>query len=195
MAVIDWNDTSWLENMFSQTSPYMSVQALARKIENNSGQWRKAYTKMRDIEVKRIKRAQAKGELMDVPLPPKLKELDNPVDLARAFKQTGKFLESKRSTAAGRREIAQQTVDALKESGIKNVEASNLKQFGKFMELFRKKYTINTPEGKKMLMDSNRAAEIYDEISERFTVKTNASAMSRAFNRYLRETGDEDLIL
>ena len=70
----------------------------------------------------------------------------------------------------------------------------NVDLFGVFMENFRRKYELDTPEGKRLLMDSDFALEAYDAISEKFTSKTNARSMSRMFNQYLRDEGREDLI-
>lgn len=196
MAKFNMNDPAGLAELFADVyEKQPSVQRLTEMMERNPAAWRKEYTRMRDIEVKRIKRAHAKGELLYIDLPPKLSEIQSSADLARAYKHTSKFLESPRATAAGRRDIAERTVESLNEAGYENVNTKNLKQFGDFMDFVRAKYTQNTPDGKKMLVGSDFAAEAFDKIREKFTSKTNKSAMSRAFNRYLRDTGNENLII
>lgn len=155
---------------------------------------RKQYTELRVIAQKRLKRG---GDaLRDVEEFAKLGELKNPADLAKEYLRVSKFLRSKKSTASGRKEIARATVKKLREQGIKNVDAENVDKFGEFMNLMMRRYEESTPEGKRLLFDSDKLMNIYDELVERgsITDNSNASSMGRAFNDYLRRTGNSDLI-
>ena len=158
---------------------------------------RAEYAELRKIAVKRIQRAQARGELANDAMPIKTKDIpqNDAGALAKAIRDVQRFLSSKRSTAAGRSEIRSKTVQTLKEIGFENVNERNAKLFGDYMEMWRRKYEQDTPDGRKMLFDSDKAVEIFDTISERFTNKTNVQSMSRMFNDYLRAEGQEDLIV
>lgn len=177
---------------------YESVQKIMRKINHKGvAEFRKEYSELRKIAVKRIKRAQEKGELLEEAFPIMTRDIakTDPSALAKAIHNVQKFLTSKRSTAAGRAEIKKKTVQTLRGYGYENINTGNVDLFTQFMELWRKKYETQTPQGRRMLFDSDFAVEIYDNISERFTTKTNASAMSRMFNDYLRANGLESEIV
>ena len=156
---------------------------------------RKEYARLRKIANKRIMRAQNAGDLLDVENFPETRGIDDTGDLAKALVAVKKFLESKQSTAAGRKEVARGRVEKLQKLGYENVTIDNEKLFNEFMEMWRVKYQMDTAQGRKLTMDSDFAAEIFDKISERFTNRTNKSSMSRYFNDYLRATGREDLIV
>lgn len=171
---------------------------------------RAEYTKMRDIARKRILRAQAKGKLLDVPIPPTLKEIDAFVKEAQqngtfqygnegqAVKSAGKaisrekeavkkFLKSEYSTEAGRRNIDRKRLEGYKKAGYTNVNESNEQKFAKFMKHMINKYTIETPEGKKLLHDSDTIAGFFDEMEEndRIHEKTRLSDLVKMFERWV----------
>ena len=176
-----------------------SVQALMRRLSRGKGEAipaaRKEYARLRKIANKRITRAQNAGDLLDVEAFPETRGINDTGDLAKALVSVKKFLESRESTAAGRKEITRERVEKLRAMGYETVSVDNAKLFKDFMEMWRIKYQLDTSAGRKLTMDSDFAAEIFDKISERFTNKTNKSAMSRYFNDYLRSTGNEDLIV
>ena len=155
---------------------------------------RAQYSELRSIAQKRIKRAG--GALDDIEMFAKSRELKNPADLAKEYLRLSKFLRSKRSTAEGRAQIQESTVKTLKKQGIKNVDKGNIDQFGEFMRLMMAKYEQDTPEGKKLLFDSDKLVDIFDELTEqgKITDNSNTSSMGRAFNDYLRRTGNSDMI-
>lgn len=176
-----------------------SVQALMRRLSRGKGEAipaaRKEYARLRKIANKRIMRAQNAGDLLDVEAFPETRGINDTGDFAKALVSVKKFLESRESTAAGRKEITRERVEKLQAMGYETVSVDNAKLFKDFMEMWRIKYQLDTSAGRKLTMDSDFAAEIFDKISERFTNKTNKSAMSRYFNDYLRSTGNEDLIV
>lgn len=174
-----------------------SAQTIARRIVNNpkrEAAARKEYQELRRVAIKRIQRARLEGDLLKEEIPLPSSALMDTVDLAKALSAVKKFLNSKRSTAAGRRDTRRKEVESIRGLGYEGVTERNVDLFNQFMELWERKYVQNTPEGKKMLMDSDYAAEIFDALSPKFSDKTNKSAMSRMFNDYLRGQGREDLI-
>lgn len=179
-----------------------TVQQIQRRLSGRNAAARQAearreYAELRKIATKRIKRAQAVGELLDEPLPIKTGDIpkNDAGALAKAIRSVQKFLGSKRSTAAGRAETRRKTVETMKQLGYENIDERNAKLFGDYMEMWRRKYEQDTPDGRRMLFDSDKAVEIFDEIAERFTDRTNSRSMSRMFNDYLRAQGREDLIV
>ena len=162
---------------------------------------RAEYTKMRDIARKRILRAQAKGKLFDVPIPPTLKEIDAFVKeaqqnsavqyagkaISREKEAVKKFLKSEYSTEAGRRNIDRKRFEGYKKAGYTNINESNEQKFAKFMKHMISKYTIETPDGKKLLHDSDTIAEFFDEMEEndRIHEKTRLSDLVRMFNKWV----------
>lgn len=174
-----------------------NVQKIARAIvRQGAREYRKEYTRIRKIARKRILRAQAGGELLGEEIPPTLKEIgDDSVNLAKAIRNVERFLKSPRSTAAGRKAIREKTVESLRESGYEGISESNVDLFEEYMSQWRRKYEQDVPEGRRLFFDSDFAVEIFDEIKDKFTSKTNASAISRAFNNWLRENGYESEIV
>ena len=174
-----------------------TAQNISRQIAKDKGmkQARAEYAELRKIANKRIQRAYADEQLKDVDLFPTTRDLGkDKVKFAKTYSMLTKFLTDKRSTAAGRAEISAKRANTLTELGYEGVTPDNSRLFDDFMENFRRKYEEETPQGKKLLMDSDFAIEAFDHISERFTGKTNARSMSRMFNEYLREQGRADLI-
>lgn len=177
----------------------VTVQKAARAISKRGGekQIRAEYSRLRKIANQRIARAQRTGELKDETLFDAAREIrkGDTERLAKAYSEVTKFLTSKRSTEYGRAEIRRKTAESLQKIGYEGISEKNVDLFGKFMENFRRKYETDTPEGKKLLMDSDFAVEAFDAISERFTSRTNSRAMSRYFNQYLRDDGLEEWIV
>lgn len=175
-----------------------TAQNISRQIAKDKGmkQARAEYAELRKIANKRIQRAHADEQLKDVDLFPTTRDLGkDKVKFAKIYSMLTKFLTDKRSTAAGRNAISVQRAETMQGLGYEGVTPNNARLFDEFMENFRRKYETETPDGKKLLMDSDFAVEAFDQISERFTRKTNARSMSRMFNEYLREQGREDLIV
>lgn len=164
-------------------------------------QLREEYTKQRDIAQKRIKRALAKGEtLEDIRAPwsevPKLREMKNDRDLARELSLLTRWNKSKYSTSKGRKAIRQKTAETMQKLGYEGVSEDNVNLFNRFMEQMRRRYEEDTPEGKVRFIGSDMLVEAFDALRERGKIneESNSSSIGRAFNDYLRETGNEDLI-
>lgn len=173
-----------------------SVQTIMREINRHGTKGIRAeYAELRKIANKRIARAQKTGALSDLEPFPTTKSLGSDTErIAKAMSSVLKFLSGKKSTARGRAETRAKTVKSLEKIGYDGITEKNVDLFGQFMENFKRKYELDTPEGKRLLMDSDFAVEVFDTISEHFTSKTNARSMSRMFNQYLRDEGREDLI-
>lgn len=162
---------------------------------------RAEYTRQRDIAQKRIKRGLARGETLEsmgvtqYPLP-KLRDIKNTPDLARAISGVTRWTSSKRSTVKGRKEIATKTVQSMQKLGYTEVTEDNVDQFNRFMEQMRRRYEEETPEGRVMFIGSDFLVEAFDALLERGKIgeNSNAASIGRAFNDYLRETGNADLI-
>ena len=162
------------------------------KLSEAQRKQRAEYTRLRDIARKRILRAQAKGQLLDVELPPTLKEIDAQTKTAgRAISKEKtslkKFLQSERSTESGRRNIDRKRLEGYKKAGYTNVNESNEQKFSKFMKHMIKKYTMDTPDGKKLLHDSDTIAQFFDEMEEddKIHENTRLSDLVRMFNKWV----------
>ena len=174
-----------------------TAQKISRQIKTDKGmaKARREYAELRKIANKRINRAHSDEQLKDIDLFPTTRELgQDKAKFAKTYSLLTKFLTDKRSTAAGRADISRQRAQTMQKIGYEGVTPDNSRLFDEFMENFRRKYETETEDGKRLLMDSDFAVEAFDQISERFTGRTNARSMSRMFNQYLREQGREDLI-
>lgn len=158
-----------------------------RKLTDLQKQKRYEYSRTRDIVRKRILRAQAKGELLNVEVPPKLSEISNGRRLSKEMAQMEKFLSSPWSTSKGRSELKDKRFEGYRKAGYDNITESNEQKFNRFMKHMIKKYTQDTPEGKKMLHDSDTIASFFDEMVEEDKVKENTrlSDLVRMFNKWV----------
>lgn len=158
-----------------------------RKLTDLQKQKRQEYSRTRDIVRKRIMRAQAKGELLNQEIPPKLSELSSGRQISKELAAMEKFLGSQWSTAAGRAELKEKRIEGYKKAGYTNVNQTNEQKFSRFMNHMIKKYTVDTPEGKKLLHDSDTIAGFFDELVENDKVHENTrlSDLVRMFNRWV----------
>lgn len=158
-----------------------------RKLTEAQKAKRKEYSRQRDIARKRILRAQAKGELLNAEIPPKLSEIKSGRQLAKELQQVEKFISSPYSTSQGRAEMKEKRMEGYRKAGYTNVTESNEQKFQKFMNHMIKKYTMDTPEGKKLLHDSDTIASFFDEMVEEDKVHDNTrlSDLVRMFNRWV----------
>lgn len=168
--------------------------AKKRKLTEQQKQARAEYSRMRDVARKRILRAQEAGELLDMELPPTIRELEGKAHgkaigrrLAKETAAVEKFLNSPYSTFSGRAEVQQKRLEGYRAAGYTNVTESNEKKFARFMKHMVKKYTQDTPEGKKMLHDSDTLASFFDELVEQDKVheRTRLSDLVRMFNKWV----------
>lgn len=173
-----------------------TVQQLMRRALRGQSEMkamRAEYSELRKIANKRIKRAQAKGELVDVEQFRTTKSImsgaDSNVNLVKSYNEVVKFLNSKRSTAKGREEIRKKTRETLQKLGYQGITEENDKLFGEFMNEWRAKYEQDTTVGKKLFGDSEQAAEFFDRISERINrgeIDRNAVGIRRLFDRWVK---------
>lgn len=173
-----------------------TVQQLMRRALRGQSEikaMRTEYSELRKIANKRIKRAQAKGELMDVEQFQTTKSImsgaDSNVNLVKSYNEVVKFLNSKRSTSKGREEIRKKTRETLQKLGYQGITEENDKLFGEFMNEWRAKYEQDTTVGKKLFGDSEQAAEFFDRISERINrgeIDRNAVGIRRLFDRWVK---------
>lgn len=177
-----------------------TVQDVRRRLTRSNNAELKAvraeYSELRKIANKRIKRAQAKGELLDVEqfrTTTEIMKSENPIkNLAYAYSQVIKFLRSETSTAAGRKTVQQRRLKTLETLQYTGIQENNIKQFQEFMEQWRIAYQMNTTLGKRLLVDSDQAAEFFDTFYERIKKndeKTNATKIMRIFRRWLERQG------
>lgn len=151
--------------------------------------FRKEYTALRSLMNKRIKRAKQAGYLENMGYFPKLKDIPHRQALAVALAQARQAYENPLTTASGRRAQEEKAIGTLHDRGFEGINRKNYKLFQAFMRKMRERYVIDTPDGKKSMFSSDRAVEAFEEISERFTPKTNVSTMMRYFNQWLDAGG------
>lgn len=177
-----------------------TVQQLMRRAMRGQSEIkaiRAEYAELRKIANKRIKRAQEKGDLLDVEQFQTTKSIMNSADsvanLIKAHHQVVVFLNSKRSTAKGREEIRQKTRETYEAIGYKDVILENDRMFSEFMEQWRIRYEQDTTIGKKLFSDSDKAAEFFDahferikEYGEKNKENPNAVKLRRIFDRWLK---------
>lgn len=146
---------------------------------------RAEYTRLRDIMQKRIKRG---GLNITVP---KLKELRGPGELAKEFARLNRLAASETTTAAGRARIQEREVATLERHKFTGITKENVGSFNRFMEWFREKYTVELPEGRKQIFDSDTVVAIFSEIGDDVKKNSKTSAISRLFNDWMRENGED----
>lgn len=163
------------------------AQTKKRKLTAAQKAKRKEYTRLRDIVRKRILRAQEKGDLLDMEIPPKLAEIKSGRQLSKELQQIDKWLQSPYSTPSGRATMKEKRFEGYKEAGYNNITEDNEKMFNRFMKHMIRKYKEETPDGKKTFHDSDQFAEFFDDLVEKDKLheKTRLSDLVRMFNRFV----------
>lgn len=143
-------------------------------------QVREEYTRLRAIANKRIKRL-GESEWRDTEVYErhrfgfkKLSQLKNERDLAHELSEVARFIDSKRSSASGLRQIRKQAVETLQERGYKDINTSNYNEFVEFMEHAR-------VSNLNKLYGSERVAE-YFESKERGEI--DEDGLMEAFQKF-----------
>ena len=150
-------------------------------VKRHESEMRKQYTRLRDLEVKRIKRAQEAGYLKGGVEIPTLKQIGrDPAALASEYSRLSKLV--------ALREESSKRVETFQQLGYDFVTEENELQFGEFMGYMIEKYSTETPDGKKLLLDSDIIVEGFEYVQER-TKSSNHSTLSRLFNDFLRLEG------
>ena len=86
---------------------------------------------------------------------PKLSEIRNRRELGKAMADARRFIEGKRSTVRGFKEVRRESVNKLRELGYDFITDQNIDAFGRFMDWFRK-----THEGE--LYDSQQVVAVFN---------------------------------
>lgn len=148
---------------------------------------RAEYTRLRDIMQKRIKRGG-----LDIRIP-KLRDLKGPGDLSKEFARLNRLIASETTTAEGRRRIQIREIETLERHKFTGIDTSNINSFNRFMQWYREKYTAELPEGRKQIYDSDSAVTVFREEGGKITPESTNTAISRTFNKYIRDNSDEDI--
>lgn len=168
------------------------AQERAERSDSALKAMRRDYTRMRDIAVKRIKRAQEAGYWRKGKEIPTLKDVGrDPADLAYEYSRLSKFLESPSSSVKQLRQESRQRVEAFQKLGYTFVTEENELDFGDYMEYMINKYETETEEGKKRLQDSDIIVEAYDYIKDNREEGTEAE-LDRLFQEFKKLRGYED---
>lgn len=126
-------------------------------------QVRKEYTRLRDISQKRLKRLEKAGfsdteaYKRNINHYPKLKDIKTKHELAARLSDLSRFVASSMSTVSGIKERERKSLESLSEHGYDFVNASNLQEFGEFMEEYRNQLL-------DMDYDSGDAADLYNVV-------------------------------
>ena len=145
---------------------------------------RAEYTGLRDIMQKRIKRGGLNIEI------PKLRDLKGKADLAKEFAKLNRLIASETTTKRGQARIEERTVDTLKKHKFQGIDKGNIKDFNRFMEWYREKYTAELPEGRVQVFDSDTAVVVFSkELNKKITQETKAAQISRLFNAWMEKNG------
>lgn len=168
------------------------VQAKADKSDASLKALRRDYTRLRDTAVKRVKRAQEAGYWRKGHDIPTLQEIGNdPADIAYEYSRLSKFLESSSSSIKNLRKESAKRVASFQELGYDFVTMENEFDFGDYMEFMISKYSEETEDGKKRLVDSDIIVEAYEYISEN-RKEGSASELESLFNEFRKLKGYVD---
>lgn len=145
---------------------------------------RAEYTRLRDIMQKRIKRGGLNIEI------PKLRDLKGKADLAKEFAYLNRVIASETTTKRGQARIEERTVETLQRHKFTDISKINIKEFNRFMEWYREKYTAELPEGRVQIFDSDTAVVVFSkELNKKITQDTKAAQISRLFNAWMEKNG------
>ena len=168
-----------------------NLQTLRKRVATDQGvkQLRKDYSRLRSAMQKRVKRAQEAGYLERGIHLPTLKEIGSDrAALAAEYSRLSKLVKGTKASVKELREESSKRVETFQKLGYDFVTEENELQFGKFMGYMVDKYSTETPDGKKMLLDSDIIVEGFEYVAER-TKSSNHATLSRLFNQFLRMEG------
>ena len=135
-----------------------SVEEASARQRENAKEFRKEYSRMRDVAEKRVKRlgeqfSQTKAYQNKQKGFKKLSEIDSR-DLPKAFSEVSKFLGAKSSTVSGQKSIRNNTIKAWNEKGIP-LNQQNYQTVMDIMDEMRKR---------KIVYGSDKVVEVADAI-------------------------------
>jgi len=171
-----------------------TVSQAESMIRNNLSAMKKAYTEMRDIAQKRIKRMgesafsesrtyqQFKGGFQ------KLKDIDSR-DFAKAFSELSKFVGSKASSISGQRSIRDKTIATWQEQGL-NLNAKNYDKAIKILEeMRRRKITYGSDKvvelaDSMLSLDDQQTSEWLDHLDTLLEHSDEVADMADQYNEF-----------
>lgn len=150
---------------------------------------RAEYLRMRKVILSRAKSFERAGltdnetyrEITNIP---RLSEIKNRRELGKAMSDARRFLERKKTTVRGYKEVRRETANSLNEIGYDFITEKNVESFGRFMEWFRK-----TRE--ETLYDSMRVAEVYNSAVGH---QASNEEIKKKFEYYYNNIEDADKI-
>lgn len=143
----------------------MTVNQVVKALSSGSTtmkELRKEYSRLRSIAQKRIGRIEKSAIPFTKGARPYFSKLINIVterDFVREYAELSRFIESPSSTAKGRRERRDKTIDTLQKRGF-NVDKSNYMQFLNFIEWFK-----HSEYSAKYDSNSDIVQEVFDMAS------------------------------
>ena len=161
----------------------MTVNQVVKALSSGSvtmKELRKEYSRLRSIAQKRIGRIEKSAIPFTKGARPYFSKLTNIVterDLVREYAELSRFIESPSSTAKGRREQREKTIDTLQKRGF-DVDKSNYMQFLNFMEWFKhSEYAAK--------YDSN--SDIVQEVFDMASMKAGSREWKKLFKALEKE--------
>lgn len=150
---------------------------------------RAEYRRMRKVIQSRAKSFERAGltdneQFREAASMPKLSEIKNRRELGKAMMDARMFLERKRSTVRGFKEVRRESVSQLNELGYDFITEKNIDAFGRFMDWFRK-----THEGE--LYDSQQVVSVFNASVK---YEKSIDAIKRKFDYYYENVEDIDNI-
>lgn len=127
---------------------------------------RKEYSRLRNIVVKRLKRIKEEDpeaailKKHDIGKFKTLREIKNVRELSHLLSETAYLVNAKSASLTGRAQIRKKTLEKLQNQGL-NIDSSNLKDFGDFMELVG-------DFASERLYDSERASELFSQYHDQY---------------------------
>ena len=172
---------------------------ISLELRNSPGSVRKEYSRLRDIQQKRIKRLKSAGYddikayKMNANHYPKLKDIKSNQELSQRLSDLARFIYS--DTTVGRlNRIRDKALATLHENHYTFVTKENFKEFGQFMEEYR------AQKLDEQGYDSGDAAEVYgftlkhdldpEEVKKDFQEWLDNIEGARALRRSKKSAGD-----
>lgn len=174
-----------------KVAPETNLQKVRSRIKSDSNYslMRKEFSRMRSAVEKRMNRSMEAGLLERKVEIPTLEQIGSDrVNFAYEYSKLSKLYTSGGLGVKEMRKAQEKRVQSFQKLGYSFVTDENQLQFGRFMGYMVEKYSQETPDGKKMLLDSDIIVEGFDYVAER-TKSQNHATISRLFNDYLRQEG------
>ena len=150
---------------------------------------REEYRRMRKVLQSRAKSFERAGltdneTYRDIANLPRLSEIKNRRELGKAMSDARRFLERKKSTVRGYKEVRRKIANTLREIGYDFITENNVESFGRFMEWFRETH-------EDTLYDSMRVATVFNSAVGH---KMSIEEVKKKFEYYYNNIEDADKI-